>query len=913
MGEIRLNWSFGEPLENDGGLSVDFYYQTGKHIALQFAWPTRRFTGAGNLLLQSKDAPSGTWFGAWDRQAQETGRRLYELLGPEAQKTLIRTFANLQDDESDRALVLQFPIPSNEAKERCLALEDLPWELLHDGETYISWRYGLQIIRSHTRDSESINNQKIDVSTWGVILATPFAAGKEDALQKIEMPSLPHSIDEIEMLRSLQDWSGGLIRIWPSLSRRKSGGVKTVSQLEAALRTSQGGPKTILHFIGHGVMVDDEPCLCFEDDKGEPDYVSVSRLRTILTSVKENSPKHKIPSIFFLNACGSSSRGRYSAGFASGLHDLGLCVLGYQAEIEDNDKPILAARRFYQSLCIDQSLQTPHLTPTIVGAVEAARRSLRGPDTDTAPLWGRFRAYIPPGIEFIPRGRGFMERTVQSMYTRFADWLNPSDYTDHLSLGFIIALFSGVMLGIQNLAFILPETVDLSYLTYGEIISELIRIFLIGPMSFLGASLFAAWLTRRNHQQIIHRSESPPSSSHDGFPLMPFPLSLLAGAAFGFGFSYSFSRLDLLTAQVVGLANLTTMSAPMFWYGLVGCLSLFLTLLLSISSIYHIRRRDSLHSYGTFYFLTFAMFCLLTLYVLFVSVELDILHYRKIGWLAGCVAIITMFALGTIKIVKETAWRASKKRKPFIAFSWRKFLPLIGSAILVAFCYVWLEQSARFPTEFIRQTILQRNAEIQSDQSTARVVQILERALRQRAVSETPESLRETAHEDWLLSIVYADSALYQYTLNHDPDLLMECEQLLRQATALNQEATVRDYRENIGAMVNILRAEYMENNKERETAYQTAIRLAERAVAKDPRNFAYLDTLARAEAKLAVLTRDLQLLRKAHDHARQAQWSAFFLRSPRADNIRASIDQLADFIEKQLHQLTGGVPAPDA
>ena len=907
MGEIRLNWSFGEPHENDGGLAVDFYYQTGKHISLQFAWPTRRFTGAGNLPLQSKDLSSGAWFGAWDHQAQETGRRLYELLGPEAQKTLIHTFANLQDDESDRALVLQFPIPSHDAKERCLALEDLPWELLHDGETYISWRYGLQIIRSHTRDSESINKQKIDVSTWGVILATPFATGYDEVLQKVGLPSLPHSVDEIEMLRSLQNWSGGLIRVWPAMSRRRPGGVKTVNQLDAALRSSQGGPKTILHFIGHGVMVDDEPSLCFEDEKGEVDYVSVSRLRTILTSVKESAPKHTIPSIFFLNACGSSSRGRYSAGFASGLHDLGLCVLGYQAEIEDNDKPILAARRFYQSLCIDQSLQTPHLNPTAVGAVEAARRSLRGPDSDAAPLWGRFRAYIPPGIEFIPKGRGFMERTVQSMYTRFADWLNPSDYTDHLSLGFIIALLSGVLLGIQNLAFILPETVDLSYLTYGEIISELIRIFLIGPMSFLGASLFAAWLTRRNHQKILHRSESPPPQSHDGIPLMPLPLSLLAGAAFGIGFSYSFSRLDLLTAQVVGLANVTQLSAPVFWYGLVGLLSLCLTLLLTLSSIYHIQRRDSLHSYGTFYFLSFVVFCLMALYVLFISIEQEVMYYRKIGWLAGSVAIITIFAFSTIKIVKEVSWRASKKRKPFIAFSWRKFWPLVGSAILVAFCYAWLENSARFPTEFIRQTIQERKAEIQTGQTTPRVVQILERALRQRAVSETPESLSIIAQQDWLLSIVYADSALYQYTQEGERALLLECEQYLQQASALNQEATVRDYRENIAAMVNILQADLWENDAEKQTAYRNAITLAQRAVAKDPRNFAYLDTLARAEAKLAVLTRDLQLLRKAQLHARQAQWSAFFLRSPRADGIRASIDQLADFIGDQLHQFYDG------
>ena len=107
--------------------------------------------------------------------------------------------------------------------------------------------------------------------------------------------------------------------------------------------------------------------------------------------------------------------------------------------------------------------------------------------------------------------------------------------------------------------------------------------------------------------------------------------------------------------------------------------------------------------------------------------------------------------------------------------------------------------------------------------------------------------------------------------------------------------------------MVNILQADLWENDAEKQTAYRNAITLAQRAVAKDPRNFAYLDTLARAEAKLAVLTRDLQLLRKAQLHARQAQWSAFFLRSPRADGIRASIDQLADFIGDQLHQFYDG------
>lgn len=904
MSEIRLHWSFGEPREENGGLAVDFYYQTGKHSTLRFDWPTRRFTGAGDLAFHGSGRPG--WRGGFDRHAMETGRTLYSLLGGDAQAALIRTFANLSDDDSDRALVLQFPSPSRSNQEKCLALEDLPWELLHDGESYISWRYSLQIVRSHSKDHESTPNRRIDVYTWGVLLATPFVYAEQTQLANAQLTDLPRGREEVETLRSLQSVTGGLIKVTPSPTRRRPGGVKTFAEFESALRSTHGGSRPVVHFIGHGVMVDGEPCLVFEDADGGPDYVSVSRMRSVLLGLRELDPRRSLPSVLFLNACGSSSRGRYSAGFASGLHDLGLCVLGYQAEIEDDDKPILAARRFYQSLCMDQSLQTPHLNPTVVGAVESARRALRGPESEAAPLWGRFRAYIPSGIEFAPRGRGFVERSVQSLYTRFAEWMNPNDYTDHLSIGFLIAIFAGILLGFLNLAFVLPENVMPRHLTYTEITSELVRIFLIGPLSFLAAALFAAWQTRRNHRKIQSRAEMGAAPPPDAFAPVTLPIALGAGAAFSALFSYSFSRLDLLISQMVALADLTHVSASVFWFSLVGALGLANAAWLILCSFYHVNRHESLHSYKSFYWIALGHLALASLVIALIAIEKDVFHYRKLGWLGGAMLIIAMFNIGLVKIVKETAWRASKKRMPLVAFSWRKFWPLIGGAALVVICYVWLEQSARFEPHVIREAMIERKE--QGLDSSRRIEQILERALRQRAVTEMPAAVREAAPGDWLLSVAAADSMLFQSQLAQTEQqkqaMLAECLDKLEAAIELNPELEVRDYVENISAFVAILRADFMDRPELKRNAYEYAIEMAERAVDNDVRNFAYLDTLARAEAKLSVLNRDRELLQRAYDHARQAEWSAFFLRSPRAEAVRSSIRALVDYIREQLDQL---------
>ena len=89
-----LWWSFGEPRLENGEIVTDFYFQIGRHIELRFPWPVRRFDGAGGLSLQLDNGAAAGPRLAPDliSNRQETGRKLYEILGKEAQSSLIRAF-----------------------------------------------------------------------------------------------------------------------------------------------------------------------------------------------------------------------------------------------------------------------------------------------------------------------------------------------------------------------------------------------------------------------------------------------------------------------------------------------------------------------------------------------------------------------------------------------------------------------------------------------------------------------------------------------------------------------------------------------------------------------------------------------------------------------------------------------------
>ncbi|HPO99701.1 MAG TPA: CHAT domain-containing protein [bacterium] len=912
-----LWWSFGEPRQVNGEIVTDFYYQIGKHIELRLPWPSRTFDGAGGLPLQLDDGEKNEVRLTADllSNRQETGRRLYELLGKEAQASLIRTFAQPGMESFERILYLHFPSPTPDSKELCLTLEDLPWELLHDGEDYITWRYSLQIIRAHSLEAFPQPAKQIEVSYWGILLVTPFVFADGERLQNLGLAALPHGKEEAWLLRTLEKQTHGLIRISPHKPKTHPGGVATLRELETLLRGGYAKHYPLLHFIGHGVIYNDEPCLCFESDKKDRiDYVSAGRLRKLFMETRDTPPPPPLPSVIFLNACSSSSRGRHSSGLASGLHDLGMCVIGYNAEIHD-DKPLLVAEGFYKSLCLDQSVQNPQWNPNVVTAIGSARRRLRDLRDDPPTAWGSLRAYVPVDISFTVYGRSLVERFTQKVYSHFSQWMNPGEYTDHLSIGFQFAVLFGMLMGLGNLLFVFPESVLARHLTYQEIASEMIRIFLVGPLSFLAAAIFVAMLTYRNHQFLTLLTGSVPWSKLIRYGIQSFPMAVGSGLAFGTLFFYSFSRLDLLTAQLTSFASLARIPIAWFWYGFAGLLGLMVCWSLTVATLFSLRRKETLHSYRTFYFV-FVMYVLLGgshLYQALHGIQGN--QARTISWISFVLFTILAYALTIIKILKETSWRALQKSTQNHYLSWRKLIPLMGGAMLLVFCYYLLEESVRFEPRAIQTALLARKALIEEDEAPAgpvaqgnfdqQVLFTLERALQQRAIQDIPDGILQAASRDWLLSVVSADYLIYTALRERQPgkarEWLRQSQTCLEQAAALNQEVMFKDYYRNIAAMQMILFAGSVDNPEERRKLYQDAIENATFAVRKDGRNFAYLDTLARAEFELALLDHDPDLFRKAAAHVREAELRAFFLRSPRAGEVRQSIDEMAEKIRQQM------------
>ena len=110
----RLYWSFGVPRLVDENLVVNFYYQTGKHVELHIPFPTRSFEAGGSLQFHMDEEDDYDAEHFLKSNSPEGGIRLYQLLGKEAQSTLIHTFANLPDNSSDRTLILRFNPPMEE-------------------------------------------------------------------------------------------------------------------------------------------------------------------------------------------------------------------------------------------------------------------------------------------------------------------------------------------------------------------------------------------------------------------------------------------------------------------------------------------------------------------------------------------------------------------------------------------------------------------------------------------------------------------------------------------------------------------------------------------------------------------------------------------------------------------------------
>ena len=907
----KLYWSFGEPKEDNGRLVCDFYYQTGRHSELCLPWPSQRFTASGDLSISLGNSFSSFHsFSDISSGTEESGRKLYDFLGKDAQTSLIRAFSNLPEDDKERILCLQFTSPTDENRDRCLALEDLPWELLHDGEKFITERYSLQIIRSYTRDLFFDQPGEKDISSWRILLISPFVFTAPERCEELGLAPLPQGQEEIQTIRSLEKQTYGLVKAAPPSSFNSSLGITRFSELEKALFSPAGPEYQLIHFVGHGLIYDEEPCLCFESETGGVDYVSVDRMRKLFQAIRD-AGNRELPSVLFLNACGSSSRGRYSAGFASALHDVGISVLGYKTEVRDDTIPLLAARNFYQSLCLDQSVQTPYRSPDVVTAVGAARQVLRKAENESKPIWGSLRAYVPNDLSFQVHGRGMVERTVQYIYRFFSDVMNPADYTDHLSLGFLCALFFGTLLGIANLVFIFPQEVSSTYLTYLEILSELARIFMVGPLSMLVASLFIAWQTQKNHLFLLPWQEKISKKSLLFYQIRSLPLVAGAGVLFTVLYTYSFFSLELLNNQTAAFSGFPGLTSNLFWqyfvlicfFSMLGCLW--------AANWFYLHNRESLHSYRTYYFLMVAFVIVIIGFLVLLETSNQKNNFSRFFVWAYCsLSIVWLFGFTVVKILKEICWSASQKRKSKTGLSWQKLIPLLGGTVVGLLFYFYLEESARFEPHTIHQAILEREADVYESQLNLQVIRILERALKQRAIKDIPDSIRDVAEYDWLLAVVCADYSLLRARVVQKVDdkqfaiFLNAARSYLNKAKSLEAEVQYKDYYCNIMAMVAIKSAERSKNNSEKLRLLDEALLNARLAVEKDNNNYAYLDTLAQAEYEMGEIKKNLSQLKSAKSHIRRAEWCSYFLRSYKAHEVQYSISELATKIDGQIANL---------
>ena len=458
---------------------------------------------------------------------------------------------------------------------------------------------------------------------------------------------------------------------------------------------------------------------------------------------------------------------------------------------------------------------------------------------------------------------------------------------------------------------IFPQAVSSVYLTYLEILSELARIFMVGPLAMLVASLFIAWQTRKNHVFLLPWQGKISKIKLLLFLVRSLPGAIGAALSFTLLFTYSFWSLELLNNQTSSFSDFSGLTINIFWqYFVLIC---FFSMLgsLMIANWLYMQSRESLHSYRTYYFLMLSLgLVMLGFLILLRADNLYESYIRFCIWAICSLSIVSLFGLTVIKTLKEICWSASQKRKGKTGLSWQKLIPLLGGTVVGLLFYFFLEESARFEPQTINQAILERETNLNEAIPDLQVIRILERALKQRAIKDIPQSIGDVTNRDWLLSVVCGDYSLMRARLVEESDEkqfasnLEMAKEYLNDAKDLKAEVQYKDYYCNIMAMVNIKSAERTKTAREKQRLLEEALYNARLAVEKDSNNYAYLDTLAQAEYEMGELKKDIVQLESAKTHIRRADWCAYFLRSDKASDVQHAFADLALKIEGQIAKI---------
>ncbi|MBD0343361.1 MAG: CHASE2 domain-containing protein [Coleofasciculus sp. Co-bin14] len=248
------------------------------------------------------------------------GHSLYQALFPAGSEVERALLSALRLAESKNAqLHIQLRFAANSVKRSRLA--DYPWELMHDGQRFLSHH---QVTFSRYIAYDSVPPNLPPFEQINVLLVSSAACDPDQGLQQLyqqEQQAVLHGLENAKQ--------AGHIRLY-KLERA------TFARLRAYLTEHPGTEAPhVLHFDGHGLfgkrcpneecctihkgikaercrvcnteLPDSQGYLVFEDENGRPDYVSATRLGTLLqqTSFGDGSDQSRGVVLTVLSACQS--------------------------------------------------------------------------------------------------------------------------------------------------------------------------------------------------------------------------------------------------------------------------------------------------------------------------------------------------------------------------------------------------------------------------------------------------------------------------------------------------------------------------------------------------------------------------------------------------------------------------------
>lgn len=212
-------------------------------------------------------------------------------------------------------------------------LAAIPWELMHDGHTYLAQTVNTPVVRCLSNHRRLYNSDRNSRPSVLVVTSTPSNA--------LHLPNVDTEVDAIlNNLRGLEEHHQvAWCELLPHATRRS---------LLAKLRESN---YDIIHYIGHGVFDGHRGHLVLEDERGFSDLFDAASLGRFLADTSVG--------LLFLNCCETAiaSPAETSQGTAEASLVVGIpTVVAMSAAVRD-DVATEFAKEFYEVLVQPHSVE----------------------------------------------------------------------------------------------------------------------------------------------------------------------------------------------------------------------------------------------------------------------------------------------------------------------------------------------------------------------------------------------------------------------------------------------------------------------------------------------------------------------------------------------------------------------------